>query len=252
MEDITSMKNNKFIIQMLLVLITIGTSILNVNIALADEYKTYDGKNVVGEGSDIISSEEIDKGVRVNYIKDGTITIVVDEGSNIYTDDIGSHWKDVTIKLKYGQGNCLMHLYEHYAPDNIGIHTPNIFATDTITIRGLGSGTYILSREPLKNGRGYFIAQTMNGEEQFVDNGKIVVGWKEDGPNWYYGNNDGILQKGWKEIDGRWYYFGQHGVMQRGWIQDNGKWYYLYYDGSRAFDTIIGGYYVNKNGEYVG
>lgn len=83
------MKNNKFILQVLLVLITIGTSIVNVNIALADENKTYDGKNVIGQGSDIISSEEIDKGVRVNYIKDGTITIVIDEGSNTYTDDIG-------------------------------------------------------------------------------------------------------------------------------------------------------------------
>jgi hypothetical protein len=235
----------------MLILITICTSILNVNIALADENKTYDGKNVVGQGSDIISSEEIDKGVRVNYIKDGTIIIVVDEGSNTYTDEIGSHWKDVIIKLKEGYGNCLMHLYGQYAPDNIIISHPNIMATDTITLRGLGSGTHILSKEPLKNGKGCFIAETMNGEEQFVDYGKVVVGWKDDGPNWYYGNKDGILQKGWRQIDGRWYYFGEHGVMQRGWIQDNGKWYYLYYDGSRAFDTTIGGYYVNKNGEYV-
>lgn len=245
------MKKNKYVLEILLILIAIGTSILNVSIALAAENISYDGKNVVGQGSDIISSEEIDKGVRVNYIKDGTITVVIDEGSNIYTDNIGSHWKDIVIKLKEGHRNCLMHLYEQYAPDNIGIHTPNIFTTDTVTLRGLGSGTYILSKEPLKNGRGYFIAQTMNGEEQFVDNGKVVVGWKEDGPNWYYGNNDGILQKGWREIGGKWYYFGEHGVMQRGWIQDKGKWYYLYYDGSRAFDTTIGGYYVNNNGEYI-
>lgn len=245
------MKFNKFIIEIMLILITICTSILNVNIALADENKTYDGKNIIGKDNDIIASEQIDKGVRVNYIKDGTITIIIDEGSNTYSDEIGSHWKDITIKLKEGQGNCLMHLYGEYAPDNIIISHPNILATDTITLSGVGSGTYILSKEPLKNGRGCFIAQTMNGEEQFVDNGKVVVGWKDDGPNWYYGDKDGVLQKGWKQIDGKWYCFDQNGAMERGWIQYNGKWYYLYYEGSMAFDTKIGGYYVNENGEYI-
>lgn len=54
------MKHNKYILEILLVLITICTSILNVNIALADENKTYDGKNIIDKDSDIISSEQID------------------------------------------------------------------------------------------------------------------------------------------------------------------------------------------------
>lgn len=249
------MKNNKFILEILLVLITISTSILNVNIALADENRTYDGKNIIGQDSEVISSEEIDKGVRVNYIKDGTITIVIDEGSNIYSDNIGSHWKDITIKLKERQEPCYMHLYAQYAPDNIQVSNPNVLFTDTVnntvTLSGLGSGTYILSKEILKNTRGRFICNTIDGRKQYVKDGNIITGWEQDLNTWYYADEDGFLHNGWKQIDGKWYYFDDHGSMERGWIKDNGKWYYLYYDGSKASDTTIGGYYVNKNGEYV-
>ncbi|WP_160690554.1 hypothetical protein [Clostridium sp. C2-6-12] len=41
------MKHNKYILEILLILIAIGTSVLNVSIALADENKTYDGKNII-------------------------------------------------------------------------------------------------------------------------------------------------------------------------------------------------------------
>ncbi|EES48107.1 glycoside hydrolase family protein [Clostridium botulinum] len=58
--------------------------------------------------------------------------------------------------------------------------------------------------------------------------GKVIKGWYQDGDNWYYLNDEGIMQIGWvKDKDGRWYYLDSNGTMKIGWLRDNGKWYYL-------------------------
>ncbi|NFI96013.1 cell wall-binding protein [Clostridium botulinum] len=58
--------------------------------------------------------------------------------------------------------------------------------------------------------------------------GKVIKGWYQDGGNWYYLNDEGIMQIGWiKDKDGRWYYLDSNGAMKIGWLKDNGKWYYL-------------------------
>lgn len=58
--------------------------------------------------------------------------------------------------------------------------------------------------------------------------GKIIKGWYEDGDNWYYLNDEGVMQIGWiEDKDGRWYYLDSNGSMKTGWLKDNGKWYYL-------------------------
>ncbi|SFC63999.1 lysozyme [Clostridium uliginosum] len=60
------------------------------------------------------------------------------------------------------------------------------------------------------------------------EDGKVIKGWYEDDSNWYYLNDEGIMQTGWiKDKDGSWYYMNEQGSMQIGWIQLKGIWYYL-------------------------
>ncbi|NFO86432.1 cell wall-binding protein [Clostridium botulinum] len=58
--------------------------------------------------------------------------------------------------------------------------------------------------------------------------GTITKGWYQDGDNWYYLNDEGIMQIGWvKDKDGRWYYLDESGAMKTGWIKYKDKRYYL-------------------------
>lgn len=58
--------------------------------------------------------------------------------------------------------------------------------------------------------------------------GKVIKGWYKDGDNWYYLNDEGIMQTGWiEDKDGRWYYLDESGTMKTGWLKDKDKWYYL-------------------------
>ncbi|WP_252224512.1 MULTISPECIES: glycoside hydrolase family protein [unclassified Clostridium] len=58
--------------------------------------------------------------------------------------------------------------------------------------------------------------------------GKVIKGWYQDGDNWYYLNDEGIMKIGWLEDkDGRWYYLDESGAMQTGWLKEKNKWYYL-------------------------
>ncbi|MBN1059563.1 cell wall-binding protein [Clostridium botulinum] len=58
--------------------------------------------------------------------------------------------------------------------------------------------------------------------------GKVIKGWYEESGNWYYLNDEGVMQTGWvKDKDELWYYMNSNGVMQTGWIELKGVWYYL-------------------------
>ncbi len=58
--------------------------------------------------------------------------------------------------------------------------------------------------------------------------GKVIKGWYEERGNWYYLNDEGVMQTGWvKDKDELWYYMNSNGVMQTGWIELKGFWYYL-------------------------
>ena len=60
------------------------------------------------------------------------------------------------------------------------------------------------------------------------EDGKVLKGWYQDNDNWYYLNDEGIMQTGWiKDKDGRWYYLDSNGAMKTGWLKDKDKWYYL-------------------------
>lgn len=73
--------------------------------------------------------------------------------------------------------------------------------------------------------------------------------------NWYYFNNEGIMQTGWINDNGKWYYLDSNGVMQIGVINIADKVYYLNENGAMQTGRItIDGqsYEFSNNGEAVG
>ena len=73
---------------------------------------------------------------------------------------------------------------------------------------------------------------TIDGKEyQFTTSGVLRTGWFKHGKNKSYCTKEDGLAFGWKKIDDVWYYFNDNGCMQTGWQKDNGEWYYLGDDG---------------------
>ena len=85
----------------------------------------------------------------------------------------------------------------------------------------------------------------------FKSNGSKSTGWLKDGSNWYYLKSSGEMQTGWLQEKGFWYYLDDSGAMKTGWYQVSGKWYYSYSSGELAVNTIVDGYTVNHNGEWI-
>ena len=60
----------------------------------------------------------------------------------------------------------------------------------------------------------------------------MATGWIKDGDHWYYQESSGAMK-----------------VNQ--WFQVGDKWYYVNESGRLAVNTIVDGYQVNSNGEWV-
>lgn len=111
-------------------------------------------------------------------------------------------------------------------------------------------------------GKWYYLSST----------GAMATGWVRDGNQWYYLSESGAMSTGWVESSGVWYYLNANGSMATGWIKDGDhwyyqessgamkvnqwfqvgdKWYYVNESGRLAVNTIVDGYQVNSNGEWV-
>ncbi|WP_262080689.1 sialidase domain-containing protein [Streptococcus sp. Marseille-Q5619] len=111
-------------------------------------------------------------------------------------------------------------------------------------------------------GKWYYLSST----------GAMATGWVKDGNQWYYLSESGAMSTGWVESSGVWYYLHSNGSMATGWIKDGDhwyyqessgamkvnqwfqvgdKWYYVNESGRLAVNTIVDGYKVNSNGEWV-
>lgn len=96
--------------------------------------------------------------------------------------------------------------------------------------------------------------QILNDWYYFDGNGTRQTGWLKSGQRWYYLNPaDGKLMTGWQQIDGKWYYLNtQGGEMMTGWVEIQPKiWYYFHIDGSMAYHTNIGQYWVDASGKWI-
>ena len=84
------------------------------------------------------------------------------------------------------------------------------------------------------------------------ENGHYVENtWKDQ----YYLKSGGYMAKNEWIFDSSynsWYYLNEDGAYARNqWIQSNGKWYYVLSNGKMAKNTVIDGYKLNANGEWV-
>jgi hypothetical protein len=80
--------------------------------------------------------------------------------------------------------------------------------------------------------------------------GTKATGWLQDGA-WYYLNTNGVMATGWINDKGNWYYLNASGAMQTGWIQYNEKWYYCNETGAMMANTVVDGYTLGINGEWI-
>lgn len=84
------------------------------------------------------------------------------------------------------------------------------------------------------------------------ENGHYVENaWKDQ----YYLKSGGYMAKNEWIFDSSynsWYYLNEDGSYARNqWIQSNGKWYYVLSNGKMAKNTVIDGYQLNGNGEWI-
>ncbi|EHJ02146.1 cell wall binding repeat-containing protein [Clostridium sp. DL-VIII] len=96
----------------------------------------------------------------------------------------------------------------------------------------------------------------INGKWQYNDSigNPLKSTWyfdKNYGKNYYF-KEDGTMATGWISYNGSWYYLDNSGAMVTGWLRDNnGVWYYLYSSGVMAANTIIDGYSLGPNGDWI-
>lgn len=81
--------------------------------------------------------------------------------------------------------------------------------------------------------------------------GAMAVGWQKVGNTWYYLTGSGAMKTGWLQQGSSWYYLKPSGAMAVGWNWIDGKCYYFYEGGKMAANTKIGGYRLNKSGQWV-
>ncbi len=84
-----------------------------------------------------------------------------------------------------------------------------------------------------------------------TNSGAMATGWINDGGTWYYLTESGAMKTGWLKLDDNWYYLDASGSMKTGWFNDGGTWYYLKESGEMAYDTVIDGYTLNKDGAWI-
>lgn len=82
--------------------------------------------------------------------------------------------------------------------------------------------------------------------------GERKTGWQNISGKWYYLNPDGMMMTGWQQVNDEWYYLRNDGEMVTGWAKDlNGKYYYFYSSGKMAKNTVINGYKLGSDGEWI-
>ena len=113
-------------------------------------------------------------------------------------------------------------------------------------------GSYYIKADKTMAENEWIYDANYNSWFYFDENGHYVENtWKDQ----YYLKSGGYMAKNEWIFDSSynsWYYLNEDGAYARNqWIQSNGKWYYVLSNGKMAKNTVIDGYQLNENGEWV-
>ena len=113
-------------------------------------------------------------------------------------------------------------------------------------------GFYYIKADKIMAENEWIYDANYNSWFYFDENGHYVENtWKDQ----YYLKSGGYMAKNEWIFDSSynsWYYLNEDGSYARNqWIQSNGKWYYVLSNGKMAKNTVIDGYQLNENGEWV-
>ena len=113
-------------------------------------------------------------------------------------------------------------------------------------------GSYYIKADKTMAENEWIYDANYNSWFYFDENGHYVENtWKDQ----YYLKSGGYMAKNEWIFDSSynsWYYLNEDGSYARNqWSQSNGKWYYVLSNGKMAKNTVIDGYQLNENGEWV-
>ena len=113
-------------------------------------------------------------------------------------------------------------------------------------------GSYYIKADKTMAENEWIYDANYNSWFYFDENGHYVENtWKDQ----YYLKSGGYMAKNEWIFDSSynsWYYLNEDGSYARNqWIKSNGKWYYVLSNGKMAKNTVIDGYQLNENGEWV-
>ena len=113
-------------------------------------------------------------------------------------------------------------------------------------------GSYYIKADKTMAENEWIYDANYNSWFYFDENGHYVENtWKDQ----YYLKSGGYMAKNEWIFDSSynsWYYLNEDGSYARNqWIQSNGKWYFVLSNGKMAKNTVIDGYQLNENGEWV-
>ena len=90
-----------------------------------------------------------------------------------------------------------------------------------------------------------------NGADWYYEvNGKLAQGWQQVNNSWFYFDNQGKMQTNWQKLGDNWYFLNGDGVMLTGWQEINGKWYYFDTDGDAAGKMANSWRFLNEQWYY--
>ena len=194
----------------------------------SDNDSSTDADNSLSENNSTADNNSSNNSVSIEVVKneDGTSSIkLVDEDGKAVTG-----WQLVDDKWYLGDEN--------------GIAKTNWQLVN-------GKWYYLESNGQMKTG---WLKDT-NGTWYYLNtNGSMQTGWlKDTDGKWYYMHENGAMQTGWlKDTNGTWYYLNSNGTMQTGWLKDSdGRWYYLNQSGAMLSNTVVDGYVLGENGEWI-
>ena len=240
--------------------------------------------NVVDAKGNPLSGVKFDLSVTVNgkttyfeVVSDSEGSAIVGKTVKLQTTSDATKTEDVFVPASFPVGSVVKYRFvKGQATDGSDVKfvgefavSGDLYTNGNITINEVRKVDVTFGDKPATGKTGWV---KDNQGWKYEVNSKLVTGWVQDNGKWYFFGQDNLMKKWWVQDNGTWYFLNGAGEMQTGWLQDNGTWYYLegsgamkanqwfevdgkwYHvdaSGALSVNTVVDGYTVNANGEWV-